>query len=73
MYDKPDDCPLRPNKQVASFWINTVVVDGIVNLIEGCHKFLKQHKENGLQRAISSAMYIANGLQIEPYSRSIKD
>jgi hypothetical protein len=36
-----------------------------VELIEGC-EFLKEYKENGLQRAISAATELAIDLEVEP-------
>jgi hypothetical protein len=43
-----------------------------VKLIEGCHEFLKEYKENGLQRAISAAMELAIDLEVEPEFQSVK-
>jgi hypothetical protein len=35
-----------------------------VELIEGYHEFLKEYKENGLQRAISAATDLAIDLEV---------
>jgi hypothetical protein len=37
-----------------------------VELIEGCHEFLKEYKENCVQRAISAATEFAIDLEVEP-------
>jgi hypothetical protein len=42
------------------------------DLTEGCHEFLKEYKENGLQRAISAAMELAIDLEVEPEFQSVK-
>jgi hypothetical protein len=42
-----------------------------VELLEGCHEFLKEYKENGLQKAISAAMELAND-QVKPEFQSVK-
>jgi hypothetical protein len=47
-------------------------VSKFVQLLEGCHKFLKDYKINGLQRAISAATDLANDLQVEIELQSIK-
>jgi hypothetical protein len=43
-----------------------------VELLEGCHEFLKECKENGLQIAISAAMELANDLQVDPEFQNVK-
>jgi hypothetical protein len=43
-----------------------------VELIEGCHEFLKEYKENCVQRAISAAMEFAIDLEVEPEFQSVK-
>jgi hypothetical protein len=36
-----------------------------VELTEGCHEFLKEYKENGLQSATSAATELATDLEVE--------
>jgi hypothetical protein len=43
-----------------------------VELIEGCHEFLKEYKENDLQRAISAATELAIDFRVEPEFQSVK-
>jgi hypothetical protein len=43
-----------------------------VELIKGCHEFLKEYEENGLQRAISAATEIAIDLEVEPEFQDVK-
>jgi hypothetical protein len=43
-----------------------------VVVIEGCHEFLKEYKENGLQRAISASMELAIDLEVESEFQSVK-
>jgi hypothetical protein len=43
-----------------------------VELIEGCHEFLKEYKENGLQMPISAATELAIDLEDEPEFQSVK-
>jgi hypothetical protein len=43
-----------------------------VELIEGCHKFLKEYKENGLQIVLSAATEHAIDLEVEPEFQSAK-
>jgi hypothetical protein len=43
-----------------------------VELRECCHEFLKEYKENGLERVVSAATKLANDLQVEPESQSVK-
>jgi hypothetical protein len=43
-----------------------------VELTEGCHEFLKEYKENGLQRAISAATELAILLDVEPEFQGVK-
>jgi hypothetical protein len=43
-----------------------------VDLTEVCHEFLKEHKENGLQRATSAATELATDLEVEPEFQSVK-
>jgi hypothetical protein len=43
-----------------------------VELIEGCHEFLKEYKENCVQRAISAATELAIDLEDEPEFQSVK-
>jgi hypothetical protein len=43
-----------------------------VELIEGCHEFLEEYKDNGLQRAISAAAFLASHLPVEAEFRNVK-
>jgi hypothetical protein len=43
-----------------------------VGLPEGCHEFLKEYKENGLQRTTKAAAERAGELQVEPEFQSVK-
>jgi hypothetical protein len=43
-----------------------------VELTEGCHEFLKEYKENCVQRAISAATELAIDLEVEPEFQSAK-
>jgi hypothetical protein len=43
-----------------------------VELLEGCHEFLKEYKENGLQRDTSAAVQLANELQVEIKFQRVK-
>jgi hypothetical protein len=43
-----------------------------VELIEGCHEFLKEYKENGSQRATSAATELAIDLEVEPEFQNVK-
>jgi hypothetical protein len=43
-----------------------------VELIEGCHEFLKEYKENCVQRTISAATKFAIDREIEPKFQSVK-
>jgi hypothetical protein len=42
-----------------------------VELVEGCHEFLKEYQENGLQRAISVATELASDLEVELEFQSV--
>jgi hypothetical protein len=44
----------------------------VCGVIEGCHEFLKEYKENGLQVAISAATTLATDLEVEPDFQSVK-
>jgi ribosomal protein S17 len=43
-----------------------------VELIEGCHEFMKEYKENGLQRAVSVNTELAIDLKVESEFQSVK-
>jgi hypothetical protein len=43
-----------------------------VQLLEGCHEFLNEYTENGLQKAILAATDVANDLQVEQQFQSVK-
>ena len=37
-----------------------------LELTEGCHEFLEEYKETGLQRAVLAAALLATHLPVEP-------
>jgi hypothetical protein len=43
-----------------------------VELVEGCHEFVKEYVENGLKSTISAAAELASDLQVIPNFRSVK-
>jgi hypothetical protein len=43
-----------------------------VEVLAGCHEFLKEYKESGLQNAISAAMELASDVQVETKFRIVK-
>jgi hypothetical protein len=63
---------MRCSKLTLSANISNFDVCKSVELVEGCHEFPEEYKENGLQRAISAAMELANELQAEPEFQSVK-
>jgi hypothetical protein len=43
-----------------------------VELIKGCHEFLEEYKDTGLQRDISAAASLTSHLPVEPGFQNVK-